>query len=293
MALGLPGRGSGPGEALGQGVVALFLARWAAQLALDRIAGTDLSAHLRYQEAVREHHEVLKAHFHPMIFEAAPLSAVDWGEVPVFSPPRVETAGIPSVYGPLLLLVGWLLVTLGAVMNCAPEGVPGVASRAWRQESSFAGWAGAVPPDSGTLRPGLLRRAVAPGAHGPCSAPYPGGRPPSGIPCAPAPPIPPGTGLPAAGGRAGRHRREPLAPTGAAQGCPCPPREEMNAMPATHEGTLSTRPASIGTIAREGFLAGVVGYLSVVLAVSALDLLSGRPSLRHGGGAGELALPPG
>jgi hypothetical protein len=51
----------------------------------------------------------------------------------------------------------------------------------------------------------------------------------------------------------------------------------MSAMPATHEGTLSTRPASIGTIAREGFLAGVVGYVSVVLAVSALDLLSGRP----------------
>jgi ABC-2 type transport system permease protein len=89
----------------------------AAQLALDRIAGTDLSAHLRYHEAVRGHHEVLKAHFQPMIFSAAPLSAVDWGKVPAFAPPAVEPAGIPSVYGPFFLLVGWLLVSLAAVIN--------------------------------------------------------------------------------------------------------------------------------------------------------------------------------
>lgn len=39
-----------------------------------------------------------------------------------------------------------------------------------------------------------------------------------------------------------------------------------------------TGPSGTGPIIREGFFAGLAGYLAVVLAVSVLDLLSGRPA---------------
>ena len=72
----------------------------AVQLALDRLAATDLGAQLAYQDAVRRHHERLKTHFYPLIFDAAPIDAVEWDQVPDFEPTaldeRATRAGLPA-----------------------------------------------------------------------------------------------------------------------------------------------------------------------------------------------------
>ena len=84
----------------------LFVPPLAAQLALDRLAATDLGAQLAYQDAVRQHHERLKTHFYPLFFDAAPIDAVDWDRVPAFEPAAPEEsatrAGFPAA-GALLL----------------------------------------------------------------------------------------------------------------------------------------------------------------------------------------------
>lgn len=78
----------------------LFVPPLAAQLALDRLAATDLGAQLAYQDAVRRYHERLKTHFYPLFFDAAPIDAVDWDQVPVFEPAAPEDgaarAGFPA-----------------------------------------------------------------------------------------------------------------------------------------------------------------------------------------------------
>ena len=72
----------------------------ATQLALDRLAATDLGAQLAYQDAVRRHHERLKTHFYPIFFDAAPIDAVDWDQVPAFEPAALDEsatrAGLPA-----------------------------------------------------------------------------------------------------------------------------------------------------------------------------------------------------
>ncbi len=87
----------------------------AAQLALDRLAATDLGAQLAYQDAVRRHHERLKTHFHPLLFAAAPISAVDWDRVPVFEPAAPEEsatrAGLPAATA--LVLASVLVLAAG------------------------------------------------------------------------------------------------------------------------------------------------------------------------------------
>ena len=94
----------------------LFAPPLAAQLALDRLAGTDLTAQLDYQDAVRRFHERLKDHFFPHFFANSPVDAVAWGEVPVFEPaPRHESptqAGFPAAAA--LLLASGLALGVGA-----------------------------------------------------------------------------------------------------------------------------------------------------------------------------------
>ena len=72
----------------------------ATQLALDRLAATDLGAQLAYQDAVRRHHERLKTHFYPLFFDAAPIDAVDWDQVPAFEPAALDEGatrtGLPA-----------------------------------------------------------------------------------------------------------------------------------------------------------------------------------------------------
>ncbi|MDE0393928.1 MAG: DUF3526 domain-containing protein [Gammaproteobacteria bacterium] len=94
----------------------LFVPPLAAQLALDRLAATDLGAQLAYQDAVRRHHERLKTHFYPLFFDAAPIDAVDWDRVPAFEPAAPEEsatrAGFPAASA---LLLASILVLAGGV----------------------------------------------------------------------------------------------------------------------------------------------------------------------------------
>ncbi len=62
----------------------------ATRLAVDRLASADLTAQFAYQDAVRRHHERLKAHFQPALFSAAPIGDVDWERAPVFEPAALE-----------------------------------------------------------------------------------------------------------------------------------------------------------------------------------------------------------
>lgn len=87
----------------------------AAQLALDRLAATDLGAQLAYQNAVRRHHERLKTYFYPLLFADTPIDAVDWDRVPVFEPAAREEsatrAGFPAATA--LLLASILALAAG------------------------------------------------------------------------------------------------------------------------------------------------------------------------------------
>ncbi|MCZ0935575.1 MAG: DUF3526 domain-containing protein [Gemmatimonadetes bacterium] len=91
----------------------------AAQLALDRLAATDLGAQLAYQDAVRQHHERLKTYFYPHFFAATPINAVDWDGVPVFEPAALEEgatrAGFPAATA--LVLASILVLAAGARLS--------------------------------------------------------------------------------------------------------------------------------------------------------------------------------
>ena len=93
----------------------LFVPPLAAQLALDRLAATDLGAQLAYQDAVRRHHERLKTYFYPHFFDAAPIDAVEWDGVPAFEPAAREEsptrAGFPAAAA--LLLASILVLAVG------------------------------------------------------------------------------------------------------------------------------------------------------------------------------------
>ena len=52
------------------------------QSAFDRLARTDLLAHLSYLDSVADYHERLKRHFFPVVFSEAPIRDVDWSVAP-------------------------------------------------------------------------------------------------------------------------------------------------------------------------------------------------------------------
>lgn len=94
----------------------VFAPPLATQLALDRLAGTDLAAQLDYQDAVRRFHERLKDHFFPHFFAAAPVDAVAWDQVPTFEPAApadsAARAGVPPAIA--LILASGLALAVGA-----------------------------------------------------------------------------------------------------------------------------------------------------------------------------------
>ena len=94
----------------------LFAPPLATQLALDRLAGTDLAAQLDYQDAVRRFHERLKDHFFPHFFATAPIDAVAWDQVPRFEPAApaesLARAGVPPAIA--LILASGLALAVGA-----------------------------------------------------------------------------------------------------------------------------------------------------------------------------------
>ena len=121
----------------------LFVPPLATQLALDRIAATDLGAQLAYQDAVRRYHERLKSHFQPIFFDAVPIHAVDWDQVPAFEPAALEEgatrAGLPAaaalILASLLALAAGLRTSVPRPMTSGSRRrlVPGVGSGARRR----------------------------------------------------------------------------------------------------------------------------------------------------------------
>ncbi len=86
----------------------------ATQLALDRLAATDLTAQMAYQDAVRKYHERLRLHFYPLFFATAPIDVVEWDEVPVFEPaPVAETGARAALPAAIALVLASGLVVLG------------------------------------------------------------------------------------------------------------------------------------------------------------------------------------
>jgi ABC-2 type transport system permease protein len=82
------------------GRAALLLPPAALQLALNRIARTDLDSHIGYLRSVAAHHESMKVGFLPAIFDNRPVSAVDWQSLPR----HVYRAPASPVGGPLTAL---------------------------------------------------------------------------------------------------------------------------------------------------------------------------------------------
>ncbi len=79
----------------------------ALQSTFDRMARTDLPAHLAYLASVASYHETLKRHFLPVIFSEVAVAAVRWEQAPrhVFEDDG-EAADLAPALGPLL---GWAL----------------------------------------------------------------------------------------------------------------------------------------------------------------------------------------
>jgi len=58
-------------------IAALFFPTIQAQLAVNELAGSDLNAHLEFQQAVRNHHEKIRLHFYPSIFQEKDIASTD------------------------------------------------------------------------------------------------------------------------------------------------------------------------------------------------------------------------
>lgn len=85
----------------------------ALQGALDRLARTDLPAHLGYLDSVAVFHATLTRHFLPVMFREPTLAEVDWSGTPRHDHHDEGSAG--DMWPPLAGLAGWLAVTGVAV----------------------------------------------------------------------------------------------------------------------------------------------------------------------------------
>jgi ABC-2 type transport system permease protein len=94
----------------------------AAQAALDRIARTDLTAHLEYLDSVREYHGKLKSFFYPIVFREDPVRSVDWSAVPVH---RFEPAAeLRALFGSVARFAFLALVLFGIGSRLFAKGSP-------------------------------------------------------------------------------------------------------------------------------------------------------------------------
>lgn len=59
----------------------------AAQLALHRLAGTDLPAQLAYEDQIRSYHDKLRRFYYPYLFNEEPFGREDFGAAPRFASP--------------------------------------------------------------------------------------------------------------------------------------------------------------------------------------------------------------
>lgn len=56
------------------------------QVALTRMAGTDMQAHLAYQDRIRGYHEMLRQFFYGYLFTDKPFVKSDYDRMPPFEP---------------------------------------------------------------------------------------------------------------------------------------------------------------------------------------------------------------
>lgn len=87
-------------------IAALLFPTIQAQLAVNELAGSDLNAHLEFQQAVRNHHEKIRLHFYPSIFQEKDIASTDINSVGLkkFIPTKVHD------WSRLLSLLIWTLV---------------------------------------------------------------------------------------------------------------------------------------------------------------------------------------
>jgi ABC-2 type transport system permease protein len=81
------------------------------QRALDRLARTDLQAHLAYLDSVASFHETLERHFLPVMFQEPTIAEVNWRTLPRHDHRDEGLAGdLLPAFGPL---AAWLAGALG------------------------------------------------------------------------------------------------------------------------------------------------------------------------------------
>ncbi|GGE39247.1 ABC-2 type transport system permease protein [Pedobacter psychrotolerans] len=87
-------------------IAALFFPTIQAQLAVNELAGSDLNAHLKFQQAVRNQHEKIRLHFYPSIFQEKDIASTDIKSIGLkkFIPTKVHD------WSRLLSLLIWILV---------------------------------------------------------------------------------------------------------------------------------------------------------------------------------------
>jgi ABC-2 type transport system permease protein len=80
------------------------------QQLFNKVANTDLSAHIRYLSSVKEHHKNVRAYFYPFIFEETPTEDLDWHAYPTY-----QSAGyIPeSIKSHIFSFAGWEILLFG------------------------------------------------------------------------------------------------------------------------------------------------------------------------------------
>lgn len=83
-----------------------------AQVALHRIADTDLSAHLAYQDQIAEFHQQIRHFYYGYLFKDLPLGREDFAERPGFNPDTIDSDPLDMASLALLPLC-WLIFLFG------------------------------------------------------------------------------------------------------------------------------------------------------------------------------------
>ncbi len=87
-------------------VAALFFPTIQMQLAVNELAGSDLSTHLDFQQAVRNYHEEIRLHFYPAIFQEQDIASTNIKTVGL----KAFTMGKIYNWSRLLPILIWTLV---------------------------------------------------------------------------------------------------------------------------------------------------------------------------------------
>lgn len=86
-------------------IAALFFPTIQTQLAVNELAGSDLSTHLGFQQAVRDYHEQIRLHFYPAIFQEQDIASTNIKSIGL----KAFTSKKVHDWGRLLPLLIWTL----------------------------------------------------------------------------------------------------------------------------------------------------------------------------------------